>query len=158
LRFADLCSIVSFVRTALFSRGAALGLVPFTTIIFCAACGASGAAPPASPSTDPTLLALDTDKDGTLDWPEVKAAASAKFDLIDANHDGTLDEKDLAAANVDKAALEKADHDHNGTLTKDEYLGLVQDAFKAADRDNDGKVSAAELQTKAGQTLRSLIQ
>jgi Ca2+-binding EF-hand superfamily protein len=104
------------------------------------------------------LLALDTDKDGTLDWSEVKAGASAKFDAIDVNHDGTLDEKDLAAANVDKAALEKADRDHNGALTKDEYLGLVQEAFKAADRDNDGTVSAGELQAKAGQTLRSLIQ
>jgi Ca2+-binding EF-hand superfamily protein len=146
------------VRPPLFLHEAALGRVPFTIIILCAACGASGTVPPASPTADPTLMALDTDKDGTLDWPEVKAAASAKFDVIDVNHDGTLDEKDLAAANVDKAAIEKADRDHNGTLTKDEYLGLVQDAFKAADRDNDGKISAPELQTKAGQTLRSLIQ
>lgn len=145
------------MRTAIFSREFALGLVPFT-VLLCIACGASGGAPPASPSTDPTLLALDTDKDGTLDWSEVKAGASAKFDAIDVNHDGTLDEKDLAAANVDKAALEKADRDHNGALTKDEYLGLVQEAFKAADRDNDGTVSAGELQAKAGQTLRSLIQ
>jgi Ca2+-binding EF-hand superfamily protein len=116
-------------------------------------CGASNGR-----ALDPSLLALDTDKDGTLNLPEAKAGASAKFDTIDANHDGTLDVKDLAAANVDKAEIEKADHDHNGTLTKDEYGALVEDAFKAADRNGDGKLSPTELQTSAGQKLRSLIQ
>jgi Ca2+-binding EF-hand superfamily protein len=138
------------VRTDLLLNRALLLLAVVATS---GGCGASNGR-----AMDPSLLALDTDKDGTISLVEAKAGASAKFDTIDANHDGTLDVKDLAAANVDKAEIERADHDHNGTLTKDEYLALVEDAFKAADRTGDGKLSSGELQTGAGQKLRSLMQ
>jgi hypothetical protein len=37
-----------------------------------------------------------------------------------------------------------ADPDNDGTLSKDEYLAVVERRFKAADPDNDGTVSAAE--------------
>jgi Ca2+-binding EF-hand superfamily protein len=39
----------------------------------------------------------------------------------------------------------EADPDHDRTLTKDEYLALVEQRFKAADRDNDGTLDAKEL-------------
>jgi Ca2+-binding EF-hand superfamily protein len=134
-------------------------IVPFLLALLPSACGVSGATPPASSApADSTLLALDRDKDGTLDWPEVRSGASAKFDKLDSDHDGTLDVKELAAVHVDPAAFDRADKSHDGTLTKDEYLSLVHDAFNAADPDKDGTVSAAELQTQSGQALRLLIE
>jgi hypothetical protein len=42
-------------------------------------------------------------------------------------------------------------------LTKDEFLAVVEKRFKAADPDNDGTVSAAELKTAAGRSLSQLL-
>jgi hypothetical protein len=50
-----------------------------------------------------------------------------------------------------------ADPDNDGTLSKDEYLALVEKRFKAADPDNDGTVSAAEFKTAAGKSLGQLL-
>ena len=56
-----------------------------------------------------------------------------------------LTQKELAAADPDK----------DGTLSKDEYLAVVEKRFKAADPDNDGTVSAAELKTAEAGLLAS---
>jgi hypothetical protein len=45
---------------------------------------------PLSPHS--ALAAYDTDKDGTIDENEAKAAAGAAFDKLDTDKDGTLDE------------------------------------------------------------------
>jgi Ca2+-binding EF-hand superfamily protein len=50
-----------------------------------------------------------------------------------------------------------ADPDNDGTLSKDEYLAMVEKRFKAADPDNDGTVSAAEFKTAAGRSLSKLL-
>ncbi len=70
----------------------------------------------------------DTDSDQTLDVVEVNTAASARFERV-----------------------------HDGTLSKDEYLALVQKLFKQADTDHDGTLDAKELKSKAGQRLKRLI-
>jgi hypothetical protein len=70
----------------------------------------------------------DRDSDQTLDLPEANTAASARFEW-----------------------------DHDGTLSKDEYLALVQKMFKQADVDRDGTLDAKELRSKAGQRLKRLI-
>ena len=70
----------------------------------------------------------DTDRDQTLDIAEVNTAASARFE-----------------------------RDHDGTLSKDEYLTLVQKLFKQADADHDGTLDAKELRSNAGQRLKRLI-
>jgi Ca2+-binding EF-hand superfamily protein len=51
-----------------------------------------------------------------------------------------------------------ADRDKDGTLTKDEYLAIVEQRFKAADTDNDGTLTPRELQTKAGRALLRLLK
>jgi len=100
----------------------------------------------------------DPDKDGTLDWNEVKKAAEAKFDSLETDKDSTLDEREMRSTKVDKETFKKADPDSDGTLTKDEFLSIVEARFKAADRDNDGTLSVKELKTKNGKSLLRLMQ
>jgi hypothetical protein len=70
----------------------------------------------------------DRDSDQTLDLVEVNTAASARFGP-----------------------------NHDGTLSKDEYLALVQKFFRRADADHDGTLDAKELRSRAGQRLKRLI-
>jgi Ca2+-binding EF-hand superfamily protein len=51
-----------------------------------------------------------------------------------------------------------ADPDNDGTLTKDEYLALVEKLFNKADVDHDGTLSVRELKSKAARTLKHLIE
>jgi Ca2+-binding EF-hand superfamily protein len=102
------------------------------------------------------LAALDTDKDGTVDLAEAKAAASALFDKLDVDHDGTLDHKELGNR-VSAKDWAVADPDNDKTISKDEYLAYVEALFKRADPDNDGTLDAKELQTPAGRALSHLL-
>jgi hypothetical protein len=54
--------------------------------------------------------------------------------------------------------LDAADPDHDKTLTKDEYLALVERRFNAANPDRDGTLDAKELKTKAGRALLKLLR
>jgi Ca2+-binding EF-hand superfamily protein len=100
---------------------------------------------------------FDTDNDGTVDLAEARKAASALFDRLERDHDGTLDQRELAGRLPPKE-LAAADPDHDGTLTKDEYLAVVEQRFAAADPDHDGTLDAKELETKAGQALLRLLK
>jgi EF hand len=100
---------------------------------------------------------LDTDRDGTVDLAEAKAAGSAAFDRLEKDHDGTLDHSELHGR-LSAKGLAAADPDKDGTLDKAEYLTLVEQRFKAADADNDGTVDARELRSPAGQGLARLLK
>jgi Ca2+-binding EF-hand superfamily protein len=104
-----------------------------------------------------TLAALDKDNDGTLDLAEVKDAAASVFDKLDKDSDAMLDRMETGGR-VGKKEFNQADADNDGTLTKDEYLGLVEKLFNAADADKDGTLTAKELHSKAGRALLRLIQ
>lgn len=105
--------------------------------------------------TSPVAL-LDTDNDGTVDLAEAKKAATNLFDKLDRDKDGTLDIKELQGR-LSRNDFAGADPDNDKTLTKDEYLAVVEKRFKAADPDNDGTVSAAEFRTASGQALARLL-
>ena len=60
----------------------------------------------------------------------------------------------IVAVTID---MVNADPDKDKTLTKDEYLTVVEKRFKAADTDNDGTVSAEEFGTAAGRALARLL-
>ena len=75
---------------------------------------------------------LDTDKDGTLDAKELR---------------GHLNEQDFQAN----------DTDHDNTLTKDEYLAIVEQRFKSTDTNHDGKLKIDELTSAPGAALVKLI-
>ena len=100
---------------------------------------------------------LDTDNDGTVDLAEAKAAASATFDRLERDKDGTLDKRELSRR-LSAKELAAADPDHDGTLTKDEYLAVVEQRFKAADPDHDGTLDAKELNSSAGRALMRLLK
>ena len=100
---------------------------------------------------------LDTDNDGTVDLAEAKAAASKLFDRLERDKDSTLDKHELARR-LSAAELAAADPDHDGTLTKDEYLALVEQRFGAADPDHDGTLDAKELSSPAGKALLRLLR
>jgi EF hand len=104
-----------------------------------------------------TLEGIDTDKDGTIDLNEAKAAASSVFDKLDADHDGTLDRAELRGRIPDKDWA-TADPDNDKTITKDEYLNYVEFAFKRADKDGDGTLDAKEARTHAGRVLLRLLR
>jgi EF hand domain-containing protein len=104
-----------------------------------------------------TIQKFDTDNDDTLDLNEVKKAGGAVFDKLDRDHDGTLDRRELRGRLTAKE-FAAADPDKEGTLTKDEYLAVVEHRFKAADPDNDGTLDAKELKTSAGRALLRLVQ
>jgi Ca2+-binding EF-hand superfamily protein len=99
---------------------------------------------------------FDTDHDGTVDLAEAKKAAADVFDKLDTDKDGTLDIKELKGR-LSRKAFNAADPDKDKTLSKDEYLALVEQSFKAADRDHDGTLDAAEFRTPAGRALLRLL-
>jgi hypothetical protein len=100
---------------------------------------------------------FDADNDGTVDLAEAKKAAGDLFDRLDADKEGTLSLKELGGR-VSRKDLSAADPDHDSTLTKDEYLAVVEQRFKAADPDNDGTLSASELSSPAGRSLARLLR
>jgi Ca2+-binding EF-hand superfamily protein len=100
---------------------------------------------------------LDKDNDGTVDLAEAKAAASALFDRLERDKDGTLDKRELSRR-LSAKELAAADPDHDGTLSKEEYLALVEQRFNAADPDHDGTLDAKELNSPAGKALLRLLK
>ena len=111
---------------------------------------------PAWAASSPIRL-LDTDNDGTVDLAEAKKAASALFDKLERDHDGTLDKRELAGR-LSAKEFAAADPDRDGTLTKDEYLAVVEQRFNAANPDKDGTLDAKELNSAAGKALLRLLR
>ena len=84
---------------------------------------------PASPASDPDLLAgLDTDHDGMVSLDEAKKAAETVFDKLDRNRDGTLTTRELRGR-LSASEFTAADTDKEGTLSKDEYRSIVEKRF-----------------------------
>ncbi len=126
--------------------------------IVAAVIGLLGAATPTLARTKKSTLVgrFDTDNDDTVDLAEATKAASDLFDKLDADKDGTLSIKELHG-HLSHRDFAAADSDHDGTLTKNEYLAVVEQRFKAADKDNDGTLRSWEFQTPAGRILARLL-
>lgn len=125
-------------------------------VIFATLAGLCAAAPVIAEAKTSPVAQFDTDHDGTVDLAEAKKAAGAAFDRLDADKDGTLTLKELHGR-LSRKDFAAGDPDHDKTLSKDEYLTIVERRFKAADPDNDGTISEAEFDTHAGQALRRLL-
>ena len=100
---------------------------------------------------------LDTDNDGTVDLAEAKKAASALFDRLERDKDGTLDKRELARR-LSAKELAAADPDHDGTLTKDEYLAVVEQRFAPPIRIMTGRSMPRNCIPRAGRALLRLLK
>ena len=116
-----------------------------------------GAATPARAKDSSLVGQFDTDHDGTVDLAEAKKAGSDMFDKLDVDHDGTLTFKELHGR-MSRKEFAAADPDKDGTLTKDEYLAVVERRFKAADKDHDGTLANWEFHTPKGRALVRLLR
>jgi Ca2+-binding EF-hand superfamily protein len=103
------------------------------------------------------LSAYDTDKDGTLDINEIKAAAAAAFDRLDKDKDGTLSRKEVGL-HMSIKEFKAADTDNDGTLSKEEFIAIAERLFEEADKDNDGTLTNRELRSVPGHALLRLIR
>jgi Ca2+-binding EF-hand superfamily protein len=117
---------------------------------------AVAAMPLATASAADVVAKYDTDSDHTLSLEEVKAAASAHFDTLNKDGDSTLETKEVQGV-IGAKAFKAADTDHDGSLSKDEYLALVEKLFQKTDTDHDGTLTSAELHSKSGRALKRLI-
>ncbi len=63
---------------------------------------------PFQASAASALTAADTDKDGTIDLNEAKAAAAVEFSKLDTDKDGTIDRKE-SAHHISKKNFKLAD-------------------------------------------------
>ena len=132
------------------SRRAAIAAT-LTGIVF-------AATPALAQKKNSTLVGqFDTDNDGTVDLNEAKKAAMELFDKLDADKDGTLDLKELHGR-LSRKEFAAADPDHDKTLSRDEYLALVEQRFKAADTDHEGTLSNSEFHTPKGRALVRLLR
>lgn len=121
----------------------------------------SGLAIAASPlyariSSAAILHMLDTDNDASVDTAEAKKAAVVLFDRLDTDNDGTLDANELRGR-LSEEEIVAGNPQHNKTLTKDEYLAIVDERFKAADSNHDGKLDIQELSSLSGDTVVKLL-
>ncbi|BBE73920.1 hypothetical protein [Oharaeibacter diazotrophicus] len=121
-----------------------------------AALAAAGLAALCSPATAVTgkeaLAQLNKDGDDTFEIVEVIDWGTQLFSAINPDGDTTLepDETEGRLTEADWAAVNK---DGDQTLEMDEWLSIVRSRFEAADADKDGKLTEAELDTPAGQSL-----
>lgn len=102
------------------------------------------------------LHMLDTDNDSTVDITEAKKAASTLFDRLDADHDGTLDAIELRGR-LSEGEIIAGNPSRNKTLTKDQYLAIVDERFNAADSNHDGKLDIQELSSLSGDAIVKLL-
>jgi Ca2+-binding EF-hand superfamily protein len=91
-----------------------------------------GRADPKQGSRVASFQAMDSNKDGMLDLAEVKQAASQEFDQLDRKRTGTLTRAQIGRLRLTRKELAAPDPDKDGTLTKDEYLAVVEQRFNAA--------------------------
>src|SRR4051812_11652681 len=110
----------------------------------------------AAPRRSRFMQAVDPDNDGTVSLDEARKAASTLFDRLDRNHNGVLNKRELGGR-VTGQEFAEADPDKDGTLTKNEFLTVVEKRFKAADPDNDGTIDDKEFHTRSGRALLRLL-
>jgi hypothetical protein len=128
-----------------------LGALILSVAVACVA-----ASPVLAISGADALKRLNHDSDQTLDLPEVLDASAKQFQELNKDNDLTLDKAETAGLVTD-AEWKAYNKDHDGALELDEWLNIVRARFRAADSKKDGKLTAQELDSPAGQALLKLV-
>jgi Ca2+-binding EF-hand superfamily protein len=107
------------------------------------------------------FASMDANADGRVTMREHARAAERMFHMMDANGDGKVTAEEMAAAQEtitgrkpgphDLSAAEKisaVDSEHgDGVLTADEHADAARALFLTMDRNKDGSLSPAELES-----------
>jgi len=135
----------------------------FSTLALVAAtfCGAASIAHAQGPGGG-RGPALDADGDGKVTAEEYNASGLRRFQRMDENHDGVIDKAEAAAIRKRMAdrmmnegvppsvmaarpdPIAELDANKDGQVTQDEAAAVQQVRFKAADKNGDGVLDAAE--------------
>jgi len=97
------------------------------------------------------LMAMDLNSDGAITQAEAETVRGAMFTRADTDRDGALSAAERSAVQGGAArGLGEADTDGDGRVTRAEAMAMPFRAFDRLDGDNDGVISAAELQAVRG--------
>lgn len=106
----------------------------------------------AATSGKEALALLNKDGDTTFEIVEVIDWGTQLFSAINPDGDTTL-EPDETEGRLTEADWAAVNTDGDQTLEMDEWLAIVRDRFNGADADKDGKLTEAEIDAPAGQSL-----
>jgi Ca2+-binding EF-hand superfamily protein len=102
------------------------------------------------------LKSINKDGDQTLEMAEIIDAGVKTFQAINPDGDTTL-EDDETKGRITEKDWARANTDGDETLEMDEWLKILRQRVKRADKDKDGKLTAEELDSKAGQGVLVMI-
>ncbi len=97
------------------------------------------------------LLKYDTAKTGSISRAQLVAGLRAEFDALDTRHTGCLDPAQIDAVNQQRISTDKStatpiqDWNLDGCLDYREYSAAAYSLFAQLDRNNDGLLTAQEL-------------
>ena len=94
------------------------------------------------------LRLMDTDKNGTVSRAEFDNFMNKEFDSLDVNHDGQLDANELARLHwnyLSTQLLPLMDKDHSGKVSRQEFMGFMNQEFDRLDTNHDGLLDVDEL-------------
>jgi Ca2+-binding EF-hand superfamily protein len=124
---------------------------------FAAGAAAAGLVPAlGAPKRSRAMQLLDPDNKGAIGLEDAKKTAASLFDRLDRNHNGVLNKRELGGR-VTPQEFAATDADKTGTLSKAEYLAIVEKRFKAANPDNDSTLDDKELNSRPGRALLRLL-
>lgn len=97
---------------------------------------------------------IDLDGDGVISRAEYRKLQAARWPQIDRNGDGFLSEDDFPRwaaqrAKTQLAEIARLDENGDGRISQGEFLNGPAPVFMQADRNADGVLSRAELETPA---------
>ena len=98
-------------------------------------------------AADDTFATSDLDKNGKIDRAEYQRRMVEVFYFADKNKDGVVTiEEIVAIETLDEKAFKAADRDGNGKLTVNEFVAYRMIQFDEADRNKDGVLTLEEVE------------